>query len=98
MPLPRAPRLSFAVNTNEVQQRVILAAAQQRSMSMASFVRRSALAVAVHDLDLDWVALMHDEQPTRGFAEGIDQELGRLQGFGRGAWKIVSMEEYRRAD
>lgn len=67
-------------------------AAQARGISMAGYARRAAVALAVHDLGLDWDEIMADEKPVQPYGvvkPGDRANEGAGQGYG--SWKIGSL-------
>lgn len=86
-------RRSVAINLDDEQRSAILHAAEARGLSMAAFVRRAALAIAVHDLELDWDALNANEPRVRGYDDLAGDPI-RAGGRGFGPWKITGLEHH----
>lgn len=74
---------------------LLIAAAEKRGLSLSAYVRRAAFAFVVSDLGLDWIELMRDEPRIRQLGE-FSADPERAEGFGYGAWKITTLEEYAR--
>jgi hypothetical protein len=87
----RAERRSLAVNLTPAQNSLIQEAARQRNMSLSSFMRRAALAVAAFDCGLTIEEVFENEQLIAGF-EG-QGKAPRLPAAGRdfGPWRIERM-------
>jgi len=83
---------SVGVNMNTEQWKIIDRAAARRQMSVAAFVRRAALALAVHDLGLDWAEVMKDEVSPRGHGNArYYNTRENAGGIGHGLWRIREM-------
>lgn len=87
-------RRSIGVNFTPDLQRIVLASARERDMSLTAFARRSALAIATFDQGLDWLEVMRNEPRLRGFGQ-ISEDPQSSRGLGHGAWKIVALEDFR---
>lgn len=76
-------------NTFPSAREVIVEAAHARGLGMGDFVGRSALAVAVYDLDIPWRTIARTEHPVHD----LRIYHGRLPHFGRnfGPWIIERM-------
>lgn len=95
--LPRGgDRGTVGVNFPPAWQQLLIDAATARNMSLASFVRRAAMAFVVADLGLDWERVMELEPRIRKLGD-YTSDPERARGFGYGQWKIVDLEEYTRA-
>lgn len=86
---PRTRR-SVGINFPPDMQRVVLRAAREREISMASYVRRAAVAFAVHDLGLDWDEVMQEEPGVRTFGGTLKTET-KAKGRGFGRWLIKEL-------
>ena len=83
---------SVGVNLTAEQWKILNLAAEQRGMSFAAFVRRSAFAVAVHDLGLDWDEVMKDEISPRAYGNARYYNTREFDGgTGYGPWRIGVM-------
>lgn len=91
-------RRSIGINLTGQQNDIILAAATERGgMSLSSYTRRSALAVACFDLGLPWADVTADEAIVRPLdlaGRPFAADPGRGEGYGR--WIITDMQEFRR--
>lgn len=76
--------------------RVIRKAAQRRGMSPAAFIRRAAVAMALHDLgqDEDWGRVNADEPGFTAFGRPMGQSPFRPNGHGFGPWRIMSVQKH----
>lgn len=99
-PDKRTSRRSVGINMDEDQYDAVANAAAARGMTMAAFVRRAALAVAVYDDnvtggELSWEELnAHEQRIREGSLTGADPVAA--QGFDFGNWIIEGMQEYVR--
>lgn len=84
----RAVAASFSFRTYPL----VVAAARARGISIAAFVSRSALAMAVRDLGLDWDEEMRAEKAPGRFGERLDRPEEWKGGRGAGPWKIRGIE------
>lgn len=84
-------RRSIGLNLSAELQGHILSAAQLRGgISLASYLRRSAIAVACYDLGLDWGEVTAGEQTVRVLGKpGIASNMRPGEGFG--PWLIDGM-------
>ena len=83
---------SVGVNMDAQQWKLIDRAAARRGMSVAAFVRRSALALAINDLGLDWDEVMKDEPSPRGYGNArYFNTRENAGGMGHGLWRIKEM-------
>lgn len=71
---------------------LIVAAARARDISLAGFVSRAALAMAVRDLGLDWDDEMKQEKAPSRHGQMLDRPDEWKGGQGAGPWKITSVE------
>lgn len=73
----------------------VRAAAELRGMSLTAFQRRSAMAIATHDLGLDWLEVMASEPRVRSLGlEGKPFSMSPGPGLGFGKWAILEMGDY----
>lgn len=81
---------SFRIVTFESGLELIQTAAYNRRMHTEEFIGRAALAVAVHDLELDWGLVTRPEPPLRDLRRhGLAPK--RLYGRNFGPWTITEM-------
>lgn len=71
---------------------ILQRAAAARGLNTSAFVRRAAMAIAVHDLGLDWLEVMSIEPRVRLHGE-FAGEPQRRGGTGHGPWQVSSMQE-----
>lgn len=71
---------------------IINRAARARDMTMGAFMRRSAIAVACHDLGLDWSEIMAEEPAIRNYNRSA-ASVTFTGGSGHGPWQIPRMFE-----
>lgn len=73
--------------------RVIRKAAKRRRMSPAAYIRRAAVAFALHDLEQEaqWGTIMADEPGFTGFDQPMGQAPYRPKGHGFGMWRILGL-------
>lgn len=90
-------RRSIAVNLDNDQRSAVIRAAAARGLSMSAFLRRAALAVAVHDGHGDWFELNAHERRVRPLGDKGSDPI-RAAGSGFGPWRITGMEEHRGDD
>lgn len=67
-------------------------------MSVAAYVRRAAVAFAVHDTGVPWDEIMHDEPGFGIYGERPGRGAIRVDGRGFGSWKIVTLAPYHHGD
>jgi hypothetical protein len=83
---------SVGLNVTPEQWKTLDRAAERRGMSVAAFLRRAALAVAVHDLGLDWDEVMKDEISPRAHGNARYYNTREFDGgVGYGPWRIGLM-------
>ncbi|RPH50964.1 MAG: hypothetical protein EHM91_01565 [Planctomycetota bacterium] len=83
---------SVGLNVTPEQWKILDRAAERRGMSVAAFLRRAALAVAVHDLGLSWHEVMKDEiSPRRHGNARYFNTRENDGGAGHGLWRIREM-------
>lgn len=87
--LPEGP-VQLRGTTYPTALEAIKIAAYNRRMHLDEFVGRAALAVAVHDLDLDWEEITDKEPPLRDLRRHR-LPARRLRGRGFGLWRITKM-------
>lgn len=87
-------RQSVGINFDEWMRRIIMEAAEKRGLSMAVFLRRAGMAVAVHDLGLNWLEVMDAEPMITDFGQMPNRQITKHHGLDYGPWKITGMEEY----
>lgn len=83
----RAERLSVGLNFTRRQNALLHEAARERDISLASYVRRSALVMAAFDLGLTMEQVREDEQPARAYGNG------GFAGPEQGPWRIERVTE-----
>src|SRR5205823_12224572 len=79
----RAERRSVGVNFTPEMNDLLVIAAQQRDISLSSYVRRAAMAVAALDLRLEWEDVTRTEGQLRSFDQS---EFRPGRGDGAGPW------------
>lgn len=89
--LPEGP-VQLRGTTYPTALEAIRTAAYNRRMHLDEFVGRAALAVAVHDLELDWDEITDKEPPLRDLRRHR-LPTRRLRGRGFGFWRIPKMEK-----
>lgn len=80
--------------------RVIRKAARRRGMSPAAYIRRAAVAFALHDLDRDegWDVVNADEPGFTGFGVNMGKSPYRPNGHGFGPWRILGLRKHHDSD
>lgn len=88
----RASRRSTALNYPQSLYALVLAAARERDMSMASYQRRATLAFAQVDTGFDWYEELKAEPAIQPFSGGRLQH--ELNGLGCGHWRIRELGQW----
>lgn len=91
----KKPRRIISVNWSDVLFMVVNRAAKKRGISKSAYVRRAAVALACHDLGLDYAKVMEGEAGTLPYGKGggKPEEIGESKnGMGYGQWAIRALE------
>lgn len=88
----RASRRTTGIVQPESFVAIINRAARARDMTMGAFMRRAAMAVACHDLGLDWETVMAEEPAIRNYNRS-HASVTFTGGSGHGPWQIRRMAE-----
>lgn len=92
----RVPKIiTTGLRLDQPSNAVIRRAAKKRGMSPSAFMRRSSLAVALHDLGEEdrWGEVNAEEPGFTSYGKNMGQAPFRPAGHGFGKWRIVSMEK-----
>jgi len=87
--------ITTGLRLDQPSNTLIRRAAKKRGMSPAAFIRRAAVAVALHDLDEEgrWGEVNRDEPGFTAFGRNMGQAPFRPAGHGFGKWRITGMEK-----
>lgn len=88
--------LTTGLRLDAPSNRVIRRAAQRRGMSPAAYIRRAAVAFALHDLEQTrlWGEVNADEPGFTAFGRNMGKAPYRPNGHGFGPWRIIGLEKH----
>lgn len=89
----RGPRRSVGLNFPPTLFTIAQRAAKARGLSLAGYARRCIIAVACHDLGLDYREVMIDEPAVRPYGD-LAADLVRKNGLEHGPWNVTEMGEF----
>lgn len=80
--------------------RIIRRAAKKRGMSPAAYIRRAAVAFALHDLDQEhgWDTVNADEPGFTAYGRNMGKSPYRPNGHGFGPWRILGLGKHHADD
>lgn len=95
---PRPRIITTGLRLDGPSNAIIQRAAKRRGMSPAAFIRRAAVAFAVHDLHGDWDEVNADEPGFTGYNRPMGKAPFRPAGHGFGPWRIMGLRKHHDAD
>lgn len=82
---------SVKTGLTHFQTQVARRAAAQRGLSLSSYLRRSVMAMAAHDLGMSWDDVMVDEPPVGPYGGNSREAEPDPRGRGFGSWRITGL-------
>lgn len=92
--------ITTALRLDGPSNRVIRKAAKRRGISPAAYIRRSAVAFALYDLQQDaaWDTVNADEPGFTAFGVHMGRAPFRPNGHGFGPWRITGLRKHHADD
>jgi hypothetical protein len=92
--------ITTGLRLDDASNRVIRRAAERRGMSPAAYIRRSAVAFALHDLgqDENWDRVNADEPGFTAYGRPMGKAPYRPDGHGFGPWRILGLRKHHDDD